>query len=163
MFCGSSSRCRRLVCSVWLWYCLIILTYFLSYPDARVFVLQICVSCAFSMCYTQVRFKVRWKRESTRINARQDHEYSYEMVSVIALTNKIADLEISILKCVDSVIGKSCLKFEICYSLPKLTLDWLIFAKIFVIFVRFRGVLRHWSRFYREYEDNVNSLMQMVW
>ena len=33
------------------------------------------------------------------------------------------------------------------YSLPKLTLDWLIFAKIFVIFVRFRGVLRSWSRF----------------
>ena len=49
------------------------------------------------------------------------------------------------------------------YSLPKLTLDWLIFAKIFVIFVCFRGVLRHWSRFYREYGDNVNSLMQMVW
>ena len=49
------------------------------------------------------------------------------------------------------------------YSLPKLTLDWLIFAKIFVIFVRFRGVLRPWSRFYREYEDNVNLLMQMVW
>ena len=49
------------------------------------------------------------------------------------------------------------------YSLPKLTLDWLIFAKIFVIFVRFREVLRPWSRFYREYEHNVNSLMQMVW
>ena len=49
------------------------------------------------------------------------------------------------------------------YSLTKLTLDWLIFAKIFVIFVRFRGELRPWSRFYREYEDNVNSLMQMVW
>ena len=49
------------------------------------------------------------------------------------------------------------------YSLSKLTLDWLIFAKIFVIFVRFRGVLRSWSRFYREYEDNVNLLMQSVW
>ena len=49
------------------------------------------------------------------------------------------------------------------YSLSILTLDWLIFAKIFVIFVRFRGVLQHWSRFYRQYEDNVNSLMQMVW
>ena len=56
------------------------------------------------------------------------------------------------------------LSFRTCiYSLPKLTLDWLIFAKIFVIFVRFRGVLRPWSRFYREYEDNVKSLMQMVW
>ena len=49
------------------------------------------------------------------------------------------------------------------YSLPKLTLDSLIFAKIIVIVVRFRGVLRPWSRFYIEYEDNVNSLMQMVW
>ena len=49
------------------------------------------------------------------------------------------------------------------YSLSKLTLDWLIFAKIFVMFVRFRGVLRSWSLFYREYEDNVNALMQMVW
>ena len=47
------------------------------------------------------------------------------------------------------------------YSLPKLTLDWLIFAKIYVIFVRFRGVLLPMSRFYREYE--INSLMQMVW
>ena len=49
------------------------------------------------------------------------------------------------------------------YSLSKLTLDWLIFAKIFVIFVRLCGVLRPWSRFYREYEDSVNSLMKMVW
>ena len=48
------------------------------------------------------------------------------------------------------------------YSLSKLTLDGLIFAKIFVIFVRFRGVLRPWSRFYSEYADRVNSLMQMV-
>ena len=24
-------------------------------------------------------------------------------------------------------------------------------------------ILRPWSRFYKEYEDNVNSLMQMVW
>ena len=29
MLCGSSSRCRGLVCSVWLWYLLILLTYFL--------------------------------------------------------------------------------------------------------------------------------------
>ena len=49
------------------------------------------------------------------------------------------------------------------YILRKLTLDWLIFAKISVIFVRFRGVLRPGSRFYREYDDNVNLLMQMVW
>ena len=52
---------------------------------------------------------------------------------------------------------------SVSYSLPKLTLDWLIFAKIFVIFVRFRGVLRPSSRFYNEYEDNVNPFMQMVW
>ena len=54
------------------------------------------------------------------------------------------------------------LSFPSVYSLPKLTLDLLIFAKIFVIFLRFRGVLRPWSRFYREYDDNVNSLMQIV-
>ena len=30
-----------------------------------------------------------------------------------------------------------------------------------MIFVRFRGVLRPWSRFNREYEDNVNLLMQI--
>ena len=29
MFCGSSSWCRGLVCGMWLWYFLIILTYFL--------------------------------------------------------------------------------------------------------------------------------------
>ena len=60
---------------------------------------------------THVRFKVR----PTRSNARHDHEYSYEMGSVSALTNQIAYLAKSILKCVDSVIGKSNLKFEICY------------------------------------------------
>ena len=80
-----------------------------KYSDAHVFVLQIRVSCAFSMRYTHVRFKVRLKRESTRINARQDHEYSYEIGSVSALTNQIAYLEKSILKCVDPVIGKSYL------------------------------------------------------
>ena len=33
MFCSSSSRCCGLVCSVWLWYLLSILTYFLSLLD----------------------------------------------------------------------------------------------------------------------------------
>ena len=30
-----------------------------------------------------------------------------------------------------------------------------------MIFVRFRGVLRPWSRFYREYEDNAKSLIAL--
>ena len=37
----------------------------------------------------------------------------HEMESVSALTNQISYLEKSILKCVDSVIGKSNLKFKI--------------------------------------------------
>ena len=37
------------------------------------------------------------------------------MVSVSALTNQIAYLEKSKLKCVDSVIGKSNIKFGICF------------------------------------------------
>ena len=54
--------------------------------------------------------------------ARQDHEYSYEMESVSALTNQITCLEKKlILKCVDSVIGKSNLKFEICYIILRKT------------------------------------------
>ena len=61
-----------------------------TYPDAHVFVLRIRVSCAFSMRCTNVQFKVRCKRKSTRINARQNHEYPYEMVSASALTNQIA-------------------------------------------------------------------------
>ena len=36
MFCGSSSLCRGLVCSVWLWYFLIILTYFWSILSSHV-------------------------------------------------------------------------------------------------------------------------------
>ena len=31
LLCGSSSRCHRLVCSLWLWYFLIILTYYFRY------------------------------------------------------------------------------------------------------------------------------------
>ena len=53
--------------------------------------------------------------KSARINASRDHEYSNEMVSDSALTNQIFYFEKSILKCVDSVIGKSNLKLEICY------------------------------------------------
>ena len=48
------------------------------------------------------------------------------------------------------------------YSLPTLTLDCLFFANIFVIFVRFREVLRPWSCFLQEYKDNVNSFIQTV-
>ena len=71
---------------------------------------------------THVRFKVRRKRESTHINARQDHEYSYEIVRVSALTNQIAYFENSILNCIDSVIGKSNLKFEISYIILRKTI-----------------------------------------
>ena len=74
---------------------------------------------------THVQFKVRRKRESTRINARQDHEYSYEIVRVSALTNQIAYFENSILKCIDSVIGKSNLKFEISYIILRKTILFL--------------------------------------
>ena len=69
-----------------------------------------------------VGFKVHSKRDSTRINARQDHQYSYEMGSVSALTNQIAYLVKWILKCVDSVIGKSNLKFEICFIVLRKTI-----------------------------------------
>ena len=96
-----------------------------KYTDAHVFVLRIRVSCTFSMRCTHVRFKVRWKRNSTRFNARQVLEYSYEMVSVSALTNQIAYLEKSILKCVDSDIGKSNLKFEIRYIILRKTILFL--------------------------------------
>ena len=48
------------------------------------------------------------------------------------------------------------------FSLPTIIVDRLIFAKILVIFVRFREVLRPWSCFYQEYEHNVNSFMQIV-
>ena len=104
-----------------------------NYTDAHVFVLRIRVSCAFSMRCTHVRFKVRWKRESTRINARQDHEYSYEMVCVSALTNQIAYLEKSILKCVDSVIGKFNIKVEICYIILRKTILFLTSMFYFAI------------------------------
>ena len=49
------------------------------------------------------------------------------MVSVSALTNQIACLEKSILKCVDSFKGKSsfCLKFKICYIILRKTVLFL--------------------------------------
>ena len=54
------------------------------------------------------------------------HEYSYEMESVSVLTNQIAYLEKLILKCVDSVISKSNLKFEIrCIILRKTFTSYL--------------------------------------
>ena len=57
------------------------------------------------------------------------------MGSVSALTNQIAYLEKSILKRVDSVIGKSNLKFEICfkqyYFLPQCFMLLLIRSNVF--------------------------------
>ena len=128
------------------------------YTDARVFVLRICVLCAFSMRCTHVRFKVSCKRESTRCvlcafsmrcthvpfkvsckrestrsNAWQDHEYSYEMGSVNAFTNQIVCLEKSILKCFDSVIGKSNLTVEICYIILRKTILFLTSIFYFAI------------------------------
>ena len=71
-----------------------------------------------------------------RINSyqrKQDHVYSYEMGSVSALTNQIAYLEKSILKCVDSVIGKSNLKFEICFIILNKTILFLTLMFNFAI------------------------------
>ena len=52
-------------------------------------------------------------------------EYSFEMGSVSALANQMALLEKSILKCVDYVIGKSSLKFEIFYIIVRKTILFL--------------------------------------
>ena len=49
------------------------------------------------------------------------------MVIVSALTNPFAYLEKSMLKCVDSDIGKSNLKFEICYIILRKTILFLTF------------------------------------
>ena len=45
------------------------------------------------------------------------------------------------------------------YSLRRLTLDWLIFTKIFMIIERLRPL----SCFYQNYKNNDNLLMQMDW
>ena len=47
------------------------------------------------------------------------------MVSISALTNQIAYFEKSILKRVDSVIGKLNLNFEICYIILRKTILFL--------------------------------------
>ena len=49
------------------------------------------------------------------------NEYLYKMGSVSGLTNQKANLEKSILKFVDSVIGISSLKFEKCYIIMRKT------------------------------------------
>ena len=66
--------------------------------------------------------------------ARQDHEYSYEMGSVSALTNQIAYLEKSILKCVDYVVGKPNLKFEICFIILRKPILFLTSMYFFAIY-----------------------------
>ena len=114
----------------------------LGYTDAHVFVLRIRVSCASSMHCTHARFKVRWKRELTHINARQDHEYYYYMVSFSALTNQIAYFEKTILKLVDSVIGKSNLNFEICYIILRKTI--LFLTSIFYFALKFYPSSNEW-------------------
>ena len=55
------------------------------------------------------------------------------MGSVSALTNRIAYLEKSILKCVDSIIGKSNLKFEICFIILRKTMLFLTLMFYFAI------------------------------
>ena len=52
-------------------------------------------------------------------------EYSFEIGSVSALTNQMALLEKLILKCIDSVIGKSSLKLEIFYIIVRKTILFL--------------------------------------
>ena len=70
----------------------------------------------------------------------QDHEYSYEIGSISALTNQIAYLEKSMLKCVDSVKGKSNLKFEICFILLHKTI--LLLTSMFYFAINpFKGIL----------------------
>ena len=63
----------------------------------------------------------------------QGHEYSYEMVRVSALTNQIAYFEKSILKCVDSVICKFNLNFEICYTILRKTILFLTLMLYFAL------------------------------
>ena len=41
IFCGSSSRCHGLVCSVWLWYFLVIFTYFFKVVTIIAYVVSI--------------------------------------------------------------------------------------------------------------------------
>ena len=55
------------------------------------------------------------------------------MVSVSALTNQIAYLEKSILKCVDSDIGKSSQKFEICFIILRKIILFLTLVIYFAI------------------------------
>ena len=55
------------------------------------------------------------------------------MGSVSTLINQIAYLENLILKCVDSVIGKSNLKFEICYIILRKTILFLTSMVYFAI------------------------------
>ena len=84
--------------------------------------------CAHFQCVVRTYcFKCVEKLESSRINVRQAHEYSFEMESVSALSNEISCLEKSILQCVDSVIGKSILKLEMCFIIIRKTIcpfDW---------------------------------------
>ena len=61
------------------------------------------------------------------------HEYSYEMGSVSVLTNQIAYFEKLLLNCVDSDIGKSSIKFEICYIIVGKTTLFLTSMFYFVI------------------------------
>ena len=90
--------------------------------------------CAHFQCVVPTYdLKCVEKHESTRSNARQDHEYIYEMGSVRALTNQIVYLKKSILKCVDSVLGKSNLKFEICYIVLRKTILFLTSMFYFAI------------------------------
>ena len=56
--------------------------------------------------------------------------------NLMDLTNQIAYLEKSILKCVDSIIGISNLKFEICYIILRKTILFLTSMFYFVIKIR---------------------------
>ena len=57
-----------------------------------------------------------------------------EIGSVSALTNQIAYLEKSKLKCVDSVIDKSNLRFEICFIIWRKTILFLTSMLYFAIY-----------------------------
>ena len=53
--------------------------------------------------------------------------------ALLVLTNQITYLEKSILKCVDSVKGKSNLKFEICFIILRKTILFLTSMFYFAI------------------------------
>ena len=67
MFCGSSSWCRGFVCSMWLWYFLVILTSFLcEYRIENVFL-------KITVCHHTAKNKWVWSGNTTITHCRPTH------------------------------------------------------------------------------------------